>query len=127
MLCEYNIINKNSIHLNLDTNGANYFVEKLKILQEKHILEIVFEAPKVYIGKSLYGFRFLVKEEGEYVTFENNYLVFDIEDEMVEEFILFIKNAVLNNGFRTPEIIDFSGKSKKKENITIYGFLKNEP
>lgn len=123
MTLEYKIINKNSIHIIFDKDGAKSFLAILSSLLSSLSTTILFDESQIYRGKRINGFIFFIVDEGEYVSFKEGLLQFEIEKEMTEEFILFIENAIKDDGFKTPEIISFSPKSKRDANVTIYGFL----
>ncbi|VXB36521.1 hypothetical protein FLAVO9AF_140072 [Flavobacterium sp. 9AF] len=125
MTIEYNIIDSKNIHFHFDHSGAISFINILKKLIKEKTIIIYFEENKKYRGKELRGFEFKINDEDEFVSFQNGLLLFEIENEMALEFILFIERAIEEKGFRTPEIITFSPKNiKKNVEITICGFIK---
>ena len=125
MILNYEIVTKNSLHITFDLIGAEMFISNLRQLLQSQSLEILFDAPMNYRGKKLMGLIFSVVNRGEYVSLSNGCLNLEIEEEMVQEFIEFIANAILHDGFETPEIISFSPKTRKDTNLTIYGFILN--
>jgi len=124
-MIEYSIVNKSAIHISMDKLGGRLLIKTLLELKSVSCVSIKFETIKHYRGKVLSAFKFIIVEEGEYVFFKDGILFFELENEMVEEFILFIENAINNCAFKTPEIISFSPKSKKDFEITICGFFSD--
>ncbi|WP_445456097.1 hypothetical protein [Flavobacterium sp. HNIBRBA15423] len=125
MPIEYNIINSQNIHIHYDYLGAQAFIKLLKKLLQDETIIISFDKYKIYKGKELRGFKFVINNENEFVSFVDGHLIFEIEVEMVKEFISFIERAIEEKGFRTPEIMTFSPKNRKKNlEITICGFMK---
>ena len=125
MSIEYNIIDSQNIHIYYDYIGAKGFIEMLKKLLIDNIAIISFDKDKSYKGKNLKGLKFMTNNEDDIFSFIDGFLIFEIEVEMVKEFISFIQRAIEEKGFRTPEIMTFSPKNRKKNlEITICGFMK---
>ena len=59
-------------------------------------------------------------ENGEYVSFLNKFLRFEIEHEMYKDLQVVLKRAIAEKGFRTPEIMEFQPKSSSDCTLTLY-------
>lgn len=117
---EFRIINKHAIHIIFNDEGL---LELLSILEGNRInnsVKIVFDIALKYRGKQLLGVEFIVTKNGEYVSFLNQILHFEIEHEMYEDLQVILKRAIAEKGFRTPEIMEFQPKSNSDCTLTLY-------
>lgn len=95
---ELKIINKHAIHIILNDERL---LELISILEEdrtNNSVKIVFDKPLKYGGKQLLGAKFIETEDGEYVSFLNKFLHFEIEHEMYEDLLIVLKRAIAEKG-----------------------------
>ena len=117
---EFRIINKHTIHIILNSEGLLELISILEGNRTNHSVKIVFDKPLKYGGKQLLGVEFIETENGEYISFLNKFLHFEIEHEMYSNLQVLLKRAVAEKGFRTPEIMEFQPKSSSDFTITLY-------
>ncbi len=117
----FKIISKNAIHILLDEEGLLNFITILENIRSTHSGNIGFEEVLNYRGEKLSGIIFYRSEDGEFVSFQNNHLSFEIEHEMYDDLLIVLKRAVVEKSFRTLELMEFQPKSKKDCSVTLYG------
>lgn len=117
---EFRIINKHAIHIIFNDEGLLELLSILEGNRTNNSVKIDFAKPLKYRGKQLLGVEFIVTENGEYVSFLNQILYFEIKHEMYEDLLVILKRAIAEKGFRTPEIMAFQPKSNSDCAVTLY-------
>ncbi len=117
---EFRMINKQAIHIIFNDEGI---IELLSILEgnrTNNSVKIDFDKPLKYGKKQMLGLEFIATENGEYVSFLNKFLRFEMEHEMYEDLQVVLKRSIAEKGFRTPEIMEFQPKSSSDCTLTLY-------
>lgn|GEM_PF-5605753 len=97
------------------------FITILENIRSTHSGNIGFDEALNYRGEKLSGLIFYPSEDGEFVSFQNNHLSFEIEHEMYDDLLIVLKKTVVEKSFRTLELMEFQPKSKKDCSVTLYG------